>query len=51
MFVQIHRAVVVNRKAITAALRDDAGRVTLQLRGTNKTVPVSRAFGHLFRAM
>lgn len=50
-FVQVHRAIVVNRKAIAAALRDDTGRVTLQLHDTDKTVPVSRAFAHLFRAM
>ena len=51
MFMQVHRAIVVSRKAITFARRDDAGRVILQLRGTDKTVPVSRAFGHLFRPM
>jgi DNA-binding LytR/AlgR family response regulator len=51
IFLQIHRGVVVNRKTILCALRDDTGRMTLQLRGTNKTVRVSRAFAHLFRPM
>lgn len=51
MFMQVHRAIVVNRKAIAAAIRNDSGRVVLQLRGSGKMVPVSRAFAYLFRAM
>lgn len=50
-FMQVHRSVIVNRRAILSATRSEMGHVTLQLRGTSRTVPVSRAFAHHFRPM
>ncbi|HYM28310.1 MAG TPA: LytTR family DNA-binding domain-containing protein, partial [Steroidobacteraceae bacterium] len=41
-FQQIHRGTVVNMAEVAAALRDDAGRVSLSLRKRKETLPVSR---------
>jgi DNA-binding LytR/AlgR family response regulator len=50
-FMQVHRAVIVNRAQIAAAVRDEEGHVTLRLRDAPTTIAVSRAFAHRFRAM
>lgn len=50
-FQQVHRGVVVNFNFILSATRDDYGHFTLALRGLQRPLKVSRAFGHLFRAM
>lgn len=50
-FWQIHRGTVVNLRRVQAALRDDAGKLTLRLRGRAEHLPVSRVFAHLFRQM
>jgi DNA-binding LytR/AlgR family response regulator len=50
-FQQIHRGTVVNLADISAALRDDTGRVALQLRRRKETLPVSRIYSDLFKAM
>ncbi|GIZ51389.1 LytR/AlgR family response regulator transcription factor [Noviherbaspirillum aridicola] len=50
-FWQVHRGTVVNLKFVEAALRDDAGRLALRLRGRTQTLPVSRVYAHLFRQM
>jgi DNA-binding LytR/AlgR family response regulator len=50
-FMQIHRSVVVNRRAILSASRDDLGHVSLKLRGVTRPLAVSRAFSHHFRPM
>jgi DNA-binding LytR/AlgR family response regulator len=50
-FMQVHRAVIVNRAQIVAAVRDDEGHVELRLRDSPNTIAVSRAFAHRFRAM
>ncbi|TDP62032.1 LytR/AlgR family response regulator transcription factor [Roseateles toxinivorans] len=50
-FKQVHRSVVVNYNCILSATRDDVGHYSLTLRGLQRTLKVSRAFGHLFRAM
>ncbi len=50
-FIQVHRAVMVNSGAILSATRDDNGHYSLALRGLQRPVKVSRAFGHLFRPM
>jgi DNA-binding LytR/AlgR family response regulator len=50
-FVQVHRSVLVNSAAILSATRDENGHYSLALRGLQRPVKVSRAFGHLFRAM
>ncbi len=50
-FQQIHRGTVVNLEAVAAALRDDAGRVSLRLKARKETLPVSRLYADLFRQM
>lgn len=50
-FVQVHRSVMVNTTAILSATRDENGHYSLALRGLQKQLKVSRAFGHLFRPM
>ncbi len=50
-FVQVHRSIVVARTQITAAIRDDLGRVVLKLRDSPRELGVSRAFAHLFKPM
>lgn len=50
-FWQVHRAVVVRSHAIESVHRDDAGKLTLKLRGRREAIPVSRLYAHLFRAM
>jgi DNA-binding LytR/AlgR family response regulator len=50
-FIQVHRSVVVNSNAIVSATRDEIGHYSLALRGLQRPLKVSRAFGHLFRPM
>ena len=50
-FWQIHRGTVVNVHQVTAAVRDDSGRLRLSLRSRSETLPVSRVFAHLFKQM
>ncbi len=50
-FWQIHRGTVVNIGQVTAAVRDEAGRLRLSLRNRSETLAVSRVFAHLFRQM
>jgi DNA-binding LytR/AlgR family response regulator len=50
-FIQVHRSVLVNTSAILSATRDEIGHYSLAVRGLQRPVKVSRAFGHLFRPM
>lgn len=50
-FWQIHRGTVVRSDAIATALRDEAGKVTLTLRGHADRLAVSRLYAHLFKPM
>ena len=50
-FWQIHRGTVVRADAIATAQRDEAGKLTLSLRGRPERLTVSRLYAHLFRAM
>ena len=50
-FWQIHRGTVVAIDHVSAAVRDDSGRLRLTLRGRAETLPVSRVFAHLFKQM
>jgi DNA-binding LytR/AlgR family response regulator len=51
MFKQIHRATVVNLRAIDHISRDDSGRGLIHLKSRPETLPVSQPFMHLFRSM
>lgn len=50
-FIQVHRSVMVNANAIVSATRDENGHYSLSVRGLQRPLKVSRAFGHLFRPM
>ena len=50
-FWQIHRGTAVAIDHVSAAVRDDSGRLRLSLRGRSETLPVSRVFAHLFKQM
>ena len=50
-FTQVHRGVMVNTGCILSATRDEYGHYSLSVRGLQRPLKVSRAFGHLFRAM
>lgn len=50
-FMQVHRSVMVNANAILSATRDENGHYSLAVRGLQRPLKVSRAFGHLFRPM
>lgn len=50
-FVQVHRAVVVNLRAIDHVVRHDNDTAQIHLKGRTETLPVSRAFVHVFRQM
>lgn len=50
-FIQVHRSVMVNAGAILSATRDENGHYSLAVRGLQRPLKVSRAFGHLFRPM
>ncbi len=50
-FAQIHRGTLVNLAQVAAAVRDDAGRVSLRLKDRRETLPVSRLYAEPFRQM
>jgi DNA-binding LytR/AlgR family response regulator len=51
VFWQIHRSTVVRSTAIESVSRDESGKLTVHLRGCSDALPVSRVYGHLFKAM
>jgi len=51
IFKQIHRATIVNLKAIASITRDDTGRGTVKLKTRPETLSVSLSFMPLFRNM
>ena len=50
-FWQVHRGTVVNIRCVTSSKRDGDGRVTLNVKGVLKPLPVSRAYHGLFKQM
>jgi DNA-binding LytR/AlgR family response regulator len=50
-FVQVHRAVVVNLRAIGHVTRGDNETAQIHLKGRTEVLPVSRNYLHLFRQM
>ncbi|MFJ3058627.1 LytR/AlgR family response regulator transcription factor [Herbaspirillum sp. NPDC087042] len=50
-FWQIHRGTVVQVRKVQAALRDEAGKLSLVLHDRPEKLPVSRLFAHLFKQM
>jgi len=50
-FVQVHRSVVVNLRAISHVKRHDNETAEIHLKGRNDVLPVSRNYVHVFRQM
>jgi DNA-binding LytR/AlgR family response regulator len=50
-FAQVHRAVVINLRAISHVGRRDNETAVIHLKGLNEVQPVSRSYLHLFRQM
>ncbi len=50
-FVQVHRSVVVNRRAISHVTRGENETAQIHLKGRDDVLPVSRSYLHLFRQM
>lgn len=50
-FIQIHRGTVVRTTLINKVVREDSGRIHLQLKGHGERLTVSRNYAHLFKPM
>ena len=50
-FWQVHRSTLVRANAIATVVRDELGKLHLNLRGRPERVAVSRLYAHLFKAM
>ena len=50
-FWRVHRGLIVNAACLDSSRRDLAGRLWVRLRGSERELPVSRAFAHLFKQM
>ncbi len=50
-FWQIHRGTVVRSSTIDVLTRDEAGKLSLNVRGRAEKLAVSRLYAHLFKAM
>jgi DNA-binding LytR/AlgR family response regulator len=50
-FVQVHRSVVVNLRAVSHVTRGQNETAQVHLRGRDEVLPVSRSFLHHFRQM
>jgi len=51
VFWQIHRGTIVNMNEVSSTRRDMSGRVFVRLKDEKTELPVSRAYGHLFKQM
>ncbi len=51
VFWQVHRGTIVNATCVLSAVKDDAGKLSLNLRGRADKVRVSPLYAHLFRQM
>jgi DNA-binding LytR/AlgR family response regulator len=50
-FWQIHRSTLVRASRIERVLRDESGKLRLELHNLKEQIPVSRLYAHLFKAM
>lgn len=50
-FWQVHRGTIVNIRNVSSSKRDGDGRVTLNVKGVERPLSVSRAYQHLFKQM
>ena len=49
-FWQVHRATIVNVRAVASVVSDDLGRKEITLKGRPEKLEVSRGFAHLFKS-
>ena len=50
-FWQVHRSTLVRASAIATVVRDESGKLHLNLHGRPERLAVSRLYAHLFKAM
>lgn len=50
-FWQVHRGTIVNSACVASAVRDESGKLTLNLRNRDEKLRVSPLYAHLFRQM
>ncbi|NVD98669.1 LytTR family DNA-binding domain-containing protein [Massilia sp. BJB1822] len=50
-FWQVHRGTIVNSACVVSAVRDESGKLTLNLRSRDEKLRVSPLYAHLFRQM
>jgi DNA-binding LytR/AlgR family response regulator len=50
-FWQIHRGTIVNSHCVLSAVRDEAGKLSLNLKGRQEQLRVSPLYAHLFKQM
>jgi len=50
-FMQIHRSIVVNRHCMESVSRDEAGKLSMALRGRPERLTISRLYAAEFKAM
>ncbi|GAB2862818.1 LytTR family DNA-binding domain-containing protein [Pseudoduganella ginsengisoli] len=51
VFWQVHRGTIVNSTCVLSAVKDEAGKLALNMRGRSDKVRVSPLYAHLFRQM
>jgi DNA-binding LytR/AlgR family response regulator len=51
VFWQVHRGTIVNAGCVLSSMRDEMGKVTLNMRGRPEKIRVSTLYAHLFRQM
>jgi DNA-binding LytR/AlgR family response regulator len=51
VFWQVHRGTIVNSTCVLSAVKDEAGKLALHMRGRGDKVRVSPLYAHLFRQM
>jgi len=51
LFWQVHRGTIVNSACVLSAVRDEAGKISLNLKHRSEKVRVSPLYAHLFRQM
>ena len=51
LFWQVHRASLVNARAIRDLSRDSRGRLLVRIKGSEETLEVSRSYAHRFKQM
>jgi DNA-binding LytR/AlgR family response regulator len=51
IFWQIHRSYIINSRYLQHATRDEMGKLTAHVKGSQQKLQVSRVYAHLFKQM